>query len=161
MGTHNIIDCAVIGVCAVIRSNTVMCIKPHVSLIIYMVNVLKFWTLYSILFWLKCCFLCSCFLKCLVEWQTVLTLTRLLRSWSALFAYGILSNFGVQTLRTSTGICRSLHYYEDFSEFRIFKTTFFLMCILLLTIICIAEINLNMLMIKIFPFPNYMVKCMV
>ena len=36
-----------------------------------MVNVLKFLTLYSILSWLKFCFLCSCFLKYLVEWQTM------------------------------------------------------------------------------------------
>ena len=35
------------------------------------VNVLKFQTLYSYYFWLKVCFLCSCFLKHLVEWQTV------------------------------------------------------------------------------------------
>ena len=35
------------------------------------VNVLKFRTLYSILFWPKFCFLCSYFLKYLVEWQTV------------------------------------------------------------------------------------------
>ena len=36
-----------------------------------MVNVLKFRTLYSLLFWPKLCFLCTCFLKYLVEWQTV------------------------------------------------------------------------------------------
>ena len=42
------------------------------------VNVLKFQTLYSLLFWPKFCFLCTCFLKYLVEWQTVLTLIRLL-----------------------------------------------------------------------------------
>ena len=35
------------------------------------VNFLKFRTLYSILFWLKICFLCSSFFKYLVEWQTV------------------------------------------------------------------------------------------
>ena len=35
------------------------------------VNVLKFRTLYSLLFWPKFCFLCTCFLKYLVEWQTV------------------------------------------------------------------------------------------
>ena len=31
----------------------------------------KFWTLYSILFWPKLCFLCTCCLKYLVEWQIV------------------------------------------------------------------------------------------
>ena len=36
-----------------------------------MVNVLKFRILYSILFWSKFCFLWTCFLKYLVEWQTV------------------------------------------------------------------------------------------
>ena len=35
------------------------------------INVLKFQTLYSILFWPKFCFVCSCLLKYLVEWQTV------------------------------------------------------------------------------------------
>ena len=35
------------------------------------VNFLKIRTLYSVLFWLKFCFLCSSFLKYLVEWQTV------------------------------------------------------------------------------------------
>ena len=35
------------------------------------VNVLKFWTLNSNLFWAKFCFLCTCCLKYLVEWQTV------------------------------------------------------------------------------------------
>ena len=36
-----------------------------------MVIVLKFWTPYSILFFLpKFCFLCSCFIKYLVGWQT-------------------------------------------------------------------------------------------
>ena len=35
------------------------------------VNVLKFRTLYSILFQPKFCFLCSCFLRYLIEWQTV------------------------------------------------------------------------------------------
>ena len=35
------------------------------------VNVLKFRTLYSLLFWPKFCLLCTCFLKYLVEWQTV------------------------------------------------------------------------------------------
>ena len=35
------------------------------------VNFQKFRTLYSILFWLKFCFLCSSFFKYLVEWQTV------------------------------------------------------------------------------------------
>ena len=48
---------------------------------LHTLNVLKFRTLCSILFWSKFCFLCSCFLKYLVEWQTV----------SALFAYIILS----------------------------------------------------------------------
>ena len=42
------------------------------------VTVLKFRTLYSILFRLKFCFLCICLLKCLVEWQTVNTQIRLL-----------------------------------------------------------------------------------
>ena len=32
---------------------------------------LKFWTLYSILFWRNFCFFCSCFLKYLGEWYTV------------------------------------------------------------------------------------------
>ena len=36
-----------------------------------MVNVLKFLTLYSLLFWSKFCFLCTCLLKYLVEWQTM------------------------------------------------------------------------------------------
>ena len=35
------------------------------------VNVLKFWTFYSILFWSKFCFLGNCILTYLVEWQTV------------------------------------------------------------------------------------------
>ena len=35
------------------------------------VNALKFQTLYSLLFWPKLCFLCTCFLKYLVEWQTM------------------------------------------------------------------------------------------
>ena len=35
------------------------------------VNVLKFWALYSLLFWPKFCFSCTGFLKYLVEWQTV------------------------------------------------------------------------------------------
>ena len=39
--------------------------------ILLTVNFLKFRTLYSILFWLKFCFLCSSFFKYLVEWQTV------------------------------------------------------------------------------------------
>ena len=42
------------------------------------VNVLKIRTLYSILFLPKFCFLCSCFLKYLVERQTVQTQIRLL-----------------------------------------------------------------------------------
>ena len=45
------------------------------------VNVLKFKTLYSILFWPKFYFLCSCFLNIfnyLVEWQIVQTQIRLL-----------------------------------------------------------------------------------
>ena len=39
---------------------------------------LKFITLYSVLFWPKVCFLCTCCLNYLVEWQTVWTLIRLL-----------------------------------------------------------------------------------
>ena len=42
------------------------------------VNVLKCQMLYSILFWLKFCFLCIFLLKCLVEWQTVKTVISLL-----------------------------------------------------------------------------------
>ena len=42
------------------------------------VNILKFQTLYSILFWPKFCILCNCFLKYFVEWQTVQNLIRLL-----------------------------------------------------------------------------------
>ena len=38
---------------------------------VHTINFLKFRTLYSILFWLKFCFLCSGFFKYLVEWQTV------------------------------------------------------------------------------------------
>ena len=41
-------------------------------------NVLKFRTLDSIFFWPKISFLCSCFLKYLVECQTKSTLIRLL-----------------------------------------------------------------------------------
>ena len=44
---------------------------------IHSLNVLKFRTLYSIHFLPKFYFLCSWFLKYLVEWQTVLTLIRL------------------------------------------------------------------------------------
>ena len=50
------------------------------------VNVLKFRTLYSLLFWPKLCFLCTCFLKYLVEWQTVY----------------FIRNFGVRIFRTFT-----------------------------------------------------------
>ena len=46
-------------------------LKCMVNVLKFMVNVLKFWTLYSVPFWPKFCFLCSCFLKYLVEWQTV------------------------------------------------------------------------------------------
>ena len=57
-----------------------------------MVNVLKFRTLYSILFWPKFSFLCSCFLNYLVERQTVLIApSGAVWSGSALFAYVILS----------------------------------------------------------------------
>ena len=57
-----------------------------------MVNVLKFRTLYSILFWPKFSFLCSCFLNYFVERQTVLIApSGAVWSGSALFAYVILS----------------------------------------------------------------------
>ena len=52
--------------------------KRALSLTMHTVNDLKFQTLYSILFWLKFCFLNSCFLKYFVDWQTMLTLIRLL-----------------------------------------------------------------------------------
>ena len=48
------------------------------TVIVNTVNVLKFRTLNSILFWLKFCFLCICLSKCLLEWLTVKTLIRLL-----------------------------------------------------------------------------------
>ena len=48
------------------------CLLATARTVIY-VNVLKFWTLSSILFMLKFCLLCICLLKCLVEWQTVKT----------------------------------------------------------------------------------------
>ena len=57
-----------------------------------------FWTLSYMIFRPIFCFLCSCFLKYFVEWQTVLTQIRLLLapsgavwSGSALFAHAILS----------------------------------------------------------------------
>ena len=59
------------------------------------VNVLKFRTLYSVFFWLKFYFLCICLLKCLVEWHSgdpdQTTPHGAVWSWSALFAYSILS----------------------------------------------------------------------
>ena len=60
------------------------------------VNFLKFRTFYSILFWLKFCFLSICILKCLVEWANSEDLDQTALSgaaWSvsALFAYGTLT----------------------------------------------------------------------
>ena len=59
------------------------------------VNVLKFRTLYSVLFWPKLCFLCTCFLKYLVEWHSVdpdqTAPSGAVWSGSALFAFVILS----------------------------------------------------------------------
>ena len=46
-------------------------IKRFQCMTAFTVNVLKFQTLYSISFWPKVCFLCTCFLQFLVEWQTV------------------------------------------------------------------------------------------
>ena len=40
---------------------------------VFTVNVVKFQTLYFVLLRPKFCFLCSCFLKYLLEWQTVQT----------------------------------------------------------------------------------------
>ena len=57
-------------------------ILPQTPLLLSMLNALKFQTLYSICFFccfcFKWCFLCSCFLKYLVERQTVYTLIRFL-----------------------------------------------------------------------------------
>ena len=64
------------------------------------VNVLKFRTLYCKHFWPSFCFLCSCFFKYLVEWQTVKTLIRLVWSEFALFAYAILYEILIQSQYT-------------------------------------------------------------
>ena len=45
-----------------------------------LVNVLKFRTLCFVHFWPKFCFLCNCFLKYLMEWQTVKTLIGMANS---------------------------------------------------------------------------------
>ena len=49
----------------------VLCQSYYLASFLITINVLKFWTLYFILFWPKLCFLCSSFVKYLVEWQTV------------------------------------------------------------------------------------------
>ena len=60
------------------------------------VNVLKFWTLYSIFFSLNFAFLCSCFIKYLVEWQSSLI-------WvCTVCIYHSVKHFGVQNFRTFT-----------------------------------------------------------
>ena len=59
---------------------------------IIMVNALKFWTLYSILFWLKFCFFTQLFLKMLSGMANSVDPDQTaVWSGSALFAYGILS----------------------------------------------------------------------
>ena len=65
-----------------------------------MVNVLKFRILCSILFWPDFSFLCSCYLKYFVEWQTDSDQT--VGSGFTLFASVILSDFLVYK------ICRHL-----------------------------------------------------
>ena len=80
-----VMDLPVVQVCQGVHSSYVYGKFPKISntlflmcrfvrvftLHMYTVNFLKFRTLYSILFWLKFCFLCSSFFKYLVEWQTV------------------------------------------------------------------------------------------
>ena len=66
------------------------------------VDVLKFQTLYSFLFWPKFCFLCSRFFKYLMEWQTVQTLIRQKSSliWVCIVCiYHFVRNFNVPYFR--------------------------------------------------------------
>ena len=66
-------------------------------IIFVMVNVLKFQTLYSILFWPKFCFFIHLLLKMLSGMANSVdpdktALSGTVQSWSALFAYVILSD---------------------------------------------------------------------
>ena len=104
---------------------------------IHRVNVLKFRTLYSRLFWPKFCFWCSCFLKYLVEWQTVQTPIRpLLQEQSALVCtVGIchfVRNLCVWKFRTFTVSTRAMwsghgrYFLQTTGRHRLHKLPFFM-----------------------------------
>ena len=116
------------------------------------VNVLKFRTLYSIQCWPIVCFLCSCFLKYLAEWQIVKIQIRLEQSDLSMHYLHVsfCQKFGVRNFRMFTvmqlGYCVLSLFVHIF--FRcLWKAvlrdlvTSFLFCLIVYLFVCIQVLR--------------------